>query len=130
MTTQIADPLVEVNNVAIGVEPNSVKFTEGLGEQKIRAVSYGGGATGQVYSNNVETNFSKVMFEIPATVQNIALARSWKINRNQNVISITASTDDGDLTRVFTGAALLGDYENVLASEGNIALEFSANKAV
>lgn len=128
--SQIADPLVEVNNVAIGVLPNTVKFTEGLGEQKTRAISFGGGATGQVYSSDIETNFSKVMFELPATIENIALARAWKINKNQNVITITATVDGQSLTRVFTKASLPNDYEVSLATEGNIPLEFNANKAV
>lgn len=130
MTTQIADPGVSINNVPVGVTPNSVKFTEGLGEQKMRAVSFGAGVTGQVFSNDVETNFAKVMLEIPSTVENIAAVRGWKLGGNNNTITIVASTVEGDLTRIFKKAALLGDYENDLGADGNIALEFTSNKAV
>jgi hypothetical protein len=121
---------VIVNNEAVGVMPNSLMFTEGLGEQKVRAVSIGGGRTEQVYANDLETNFSRVKFSIPTTPENIALARIWKANRNQNVVQIAGSTIDGDVTRTFTGAALVKDYEVNIATEADIEIEFQANASI
>lgn len=130
MSTQLADALVAVNNDPVAVIPNTVSFTEGLGEQKVRAASAGGGQVEQIYSNDIESNFSTIMFEIPATVENIAKARQWKSNKNQNVIQIVGQTPEGSVTRTFTQAAILNDYEVKLGSETNIEIEFKSNPAV
>jgi hypothetical protein len=126
---QITDATIVVNNDTIGVVTGSVKFTEGLGEQKVRVVSIGGGKTDQVYSNDLETNFSKVSFDLPSTVDNINSARAWKINGNENVVQVQGENADGELIRVFTGAALTADYEVDLGPDGNIAIEFQSNSA-
>lgn len=130
MSVQLADPLVTVNNNPIAVIPNSVKYTEGLGEQTLRAASLGGGNVEQVYSHNVETNFSMVSFEMPSTVENIDQAREWKTNRNQNLVQIAGSTPEGQITRTFSQAAFLNDYEVELGSETNITVEFKSNASV
>ena len=43
MATQISDPSVVVNNVGVAIVPNSLEFTEGLGEQEILVQAAGGG---------------------------------------------------------------------------------------
>lgn len=130
MATQLTDPLVTVNNDPVAIKPNSVMFTEGLGEQSIRAASAGGGQVEQVYANNIESNFSQVKFEMPATVENIARAREWKANRNQNVVQITGRTPEGRVTRSFTQAGILNDYEVNLGVDTDIPIEFKANPAI
>lgn len=130
MATQLANAQVTVNNDILAIIPNSLKYTEGLGEQIIRAASSGGGEVEQIYSENIESNFSDIMFEIAATTENIAKARGWKTNRNQNVVAIQGTTPEGTLTRTFTQAAILNNYEVALGSETNIAVEFKANPAV
>ena len=130
MSTQLADALVLINNDPVAIIPNTLTFTEGLGEQTIRAASLGGGQVEQVYANNIESNFSTVKFEIPATVENIAAARSWKTNKNQNVVQIVGSTPEGSITRTFTQAAILNDYEIGLGSDTNVPMEFKSNPAV
>ena len=127
---QLTDATVIVNNEAIGVIPNSVKFTEGLGEQVVRAVSIGGGKVEQVYAKNLETNFSRFMFSMPATPETVRLARQWKTNSNQNVVQLAGSTPEGTVTRTFTGAALTKDYEVPIGTEENIEIEFMANAAI
>ena len=130
MATQLANPLVTVNNDPVAVTPNSVMFTEGLGEQTIRAASLGGAQVQPIYSKNIEQNFGSVTFEMPATVSNIARAREWKANDNENVVTVTGSTPEGILSRSFTQAAILNNYEVALGSETNIPIEFKSNQAV
>ncbi len=130
MPTQLSAPAVSVNNEVVSVVPNSVKFTEGKGEQTMRAASSGGGQTEQVYSDNVETAFSMVSFEIYATVESIALAREWKSNRNVNVVQVAGSTPEGRLTRTFSQAALLSNYEVALGSDTTIPIEFSSQPSI
>ena len=130
MPVQLSDAAVEVNNDVVAVVPNSVVFDEGFGEQTVRAASVGGGAVQQVFSNNVETSFSTVKFDIFATVENIALARGWKAGTNTNLVQIAGRTVDGTMTRTFTQASLMNNYEVPVSSDGVISLEFKANKAI
>ena len=57
MAGQLANPLVAVNNDPVPVTPNSVMYTEGLGEQTIRAATLGGGQVQPIFSRNIEQNF-------------------------------------------------------------------------
>jgi hypothetical protein len=130
MATQLADAALIVNNVPIAYIPNTLKYSEGLGEQTTRAAALGGGQTEQIYSKNIESSFGKVMVEIPATVANIAYARQWKTQANTNVVQIVGSTPEGVVTRTFTQAAILNDYEVPLSADSNITIEFKTNPAV
>lgn len=127
---QLSNPTVMVNNVQVAVTPNSVMYDEGLGEQSIRAASTGGGGVEQIYSRNVETEFATVKFDMPATVDNIKLQREWKVNKNQNLVSITGRTAEGDISKTFTQAAVLNAIEVALGVDTNISIEFKANPAI
>lgn len=129
MAIQLTDATVVVNNNTIGVIPNSVKYTEGLGEQKQRAVSVGGGKVEQVFSNDLETNFSMLSFDMPSTVDNIKAARDWKLNGNANVAQVFAENADGNIVKTFTGAAFTSDYEVEIGVDANISVEFHSNSA-
>jgi hypothetical protein len=130
MPIQIADATVLVNDEVVGVLPNTVSFTEGLGEQKSRAVSIGGGKTEQVTSNDVETNYSMVKFEMPVTVDVVKLAKVWKTNGNANVVQITSQNVEGSMTRSFAEAMLTSDYEVNIGSETSLAVEFKTNASI
>jgi hypothetical protein len=113
------------------VEPNSVVFTEGFGEQQIRAGSVGGGAVEQIFSDDVSTKFSTVKWDMPSIIDNIDLARQWKSKLNTNLVQIFGTTPDGKtLSRSFTQAALLGDYEVALGSDTSISTEWKSNPAI
>jgi hypothetical protein len=124
---QLTDASVVANNELVGIVPNSLKYTEGFGEQSVRAASIGGGRVEQVYARNVESAFSKLMFDLPTTPENIVLARRWKANGNLNVFQIAGSTPEGDVTKTFTQAAVTNDYEVEIGSEGNISIEIASN---
>ena len=127
----LSDVTVIVNNEPIAIVPNSVSFTEGKGEQNMRAASSGGGITEQVYSENVETNFSMLKFEVYNDVDSIESVRSWKSNRNLNTFSISGKTPDGkSLSRTFNKAAILGDYEVNLGSDTTFEVDIKSNPAV
>ena len=130
MSEQLSNAQVLVNNDGVAFIPNTLTFTEGLGEQNIRAASAGGSQTEQVFSDNIEMRYSTVKFEIPSTVENIEKAKDWKVNKNQNLVQISGRTTDRKITRTFSQAALLTDYEVPLTSDGNITLEWRANPAV
>lgn len=134
MSTALANPQIVVNNESVSIVPNSVTYTEGAGEQNMRAASAGGASVEQVFSENVETNFSMVKFSIFPSPTMIDLARSWKKNGNANVVSITGTvTEAGSekvLRRTFNLAAILNDYDVNLGSDTNIEIEFKSQSAV
>ncbi len=130
MSIQLADAAVLVNDEVVAIVPNSLKYTEGFGEQQVRAASVGGGLVEQVYSRDLETALSKTMFDIHTTPANVKLARSWKANANQNVVQIAGKTNEGTTTRTFTQAAMVGDPEIEISSEGVINIEFMSNAAI
>ena len=131
MSIQLADATILVNNEVVPVTPNSVEFDEGLGEQKVRVMSIGGGKTEQVYANDLETNFSTVKFAFPTTPESVKQARGWKTNQNKNVVVIAGETSDGKtMTRTFTQAALTPNYKIPIGTEADIEVEFMANAAI
>jgi hypothetical protein len=132
MAETLTDATVVVNNDTIAVLTNSITFTEGLGEQKMRVVSLGGGATEQIYSNDLETNFSTVSFDLPSTSGpdgNIEKAKIWKANGNANVVQVAGENADGSIVRTFTGAAVTANYEVNIGVDATISIEFTSNSA-
>ncbi len=130
MGTQVSDPTLTINNVIVAIVPNTLSFTEGLGEQAMTVASAGGGNVEPVFSNNVETNLSMIKFEMPAFIDNIAAHRAWKAASNQNLVQISGRTPEGVITRTFSQAAVLSDTEIPLQSDANIAVEFKALPAI
>jgi hypothetical protein len=130
MSEQLSNGSVLVNNDVVAIIPNTLTYTEGLGEQSIRAASAGGNQTEQVFSDNVEMRYSTIKFELPSTITNIEKLRQWKQNKNQNLVQIQGRTADGTLSRTFAQAALLTDYEVPLTNDGNITVEWRSNPAV
>lgn len=131
MSIALADPTIVVNNEPVAIVPNSVKFTEGDGEQTMRAASTGGGGLEQVYSDNLEGKFSMVSFAVFNDIQTVEDVRAWKKNRNLNVVVLTGTTPDGKtLRRTFNKAAILNNIEIALGSDTQIDIEFSSNAAV
>lgn len=128
MTTQLSSIVVEVNDNQVGIVANSLRFTEGLGMQTVRAVSEGNGKVSQVYSQDVEESVGKVMFSLHTTIDNIALAREWKELLNANLVVLNATDKEGnDMQRAYTQMAMLNDPEITIAADGNIEVEFSGN---
>lgn len=127
---QLTDATLIINNEVVGIKPNSLSMTEGLGEADSRPQSVGGGRIEQVYSINLETAMSVVKFALRSTVENVALLRSWKTNRNQNVIQVVASNSDGDLSRTVTQALVSNDPEIPFGSDADIEVEMKGNSTI
>jgi len=126
MANALSNPVVTINNVVLAIVPNSVTYTEGLGEQTMRTQSAGGGSVEQVYSNNVETNQSMFKCQLFNTAENIDNIRIWKTNNNANAITLTGE----GLTRSFSSMALTNNYEVNLGSDTAIDIEFIGNPAI
>ena len=127
---QLSDATFIVNDESVTTIPNTITFTEGLGEQSMKAGSTGGGGVEPIFSNDLESNFSNVKAELPSTPENIELVKGWKVNRNNNVVQIIGETPEGTLTRTFARAALTSDYEVGIGTDATIPLEFKSSPAI
>lgn len=114
-----------VNNIVVPYVPNSFKFTEGFGEYNQRAATSGSGTTETVFSENAEGKVSMFSFEIYPTKEGIALARSWKANKSNNVLEYIA---DG-MQRTVTSGAITNDYEVEAGADTTISLEWKGDPA-
>ncbi len=133
MAVVLANPQVIVNNLSIAIKPNTLAFTEGFGEQIVRAASAGGASVVQILADNIEDNFSEVKFAVDPTIENIDNARSWKVNPGNNVVSVTGTVTDGTETatfsRTFVKASITNNYEVPLGSDTQIDLEWKSSPA-
>lgn len=127
MSEALANPTLIINNVAVPVVPNSVKYKEGKGEQTMTAQSAGGGSVQTVFAQNVEGNLSFLGFSIKNTPENIEAARGWKNLKNANAATITG---DGGFSRAFNNMALTNDYEVNLGADTTIDIEFMGDPAI
>ena len=123
---KIVDPTIIIDNNVIGYVPNSLKFTEGFGEQTLRVQTGGGGSIQQVVADDVSQKQSMVSFQVEPTVANIELMRAIKANQAGHVITISAP----GITRTITGAILTSNYEVSMGTEEIIDLEFIGNPAI
>jgi len=119
-------PLLVINNVTVPYMPNSLTYTEGTPEKKIRAQTGGGGSIQMVSSVNVETQFSNVKFSVYDTVANIEMVKGWVNNDFDNAISIT----DTNFTRHGSNAGIINKYEVTTGMDGKIDVEFQCDSVV
>ena len=130
MARQLANVTVMVNNEVVLITPGSAKWKEGLGEQKTRVVSGGGGLLGKVYSDDTESKMGRVEFTMPTTIENIKKARQWKLALDENLVQVMASNADGSFTKTFSEAGFVNDYDAEAGSETSITVVFESNPAV
>lgn len=127
MVNSLSTPTVTVDNVTVFIIPNSFKYTEGFGEQTVRAQSAGGGSVRIVSSDNAEMKISDPKWSMLNTNENIDIIRAWKAKGSN--IAISATDKDG-FTRTFNNATLVNNYEVNLAADGTIDLEWKSEPAV
>ena len=96
----------------------------------MRAASIGGASVEQVFSQDLESTFSMVKFEVYPDIETVKLLRSWKSNGNSNTVVLTGSVDGASFRRSFKKAAILNDYEVALGSDTTVEIEFKSDAAV
>ena len=119
----LALPQVEVNGLSVDIVPNSLSYTEGGGEQTVKTQSAGGASVSSVFWENAETKLSMLKFDVFATDINIALARIWKFNKNDNFLGWSGG-GNSNTQRILQFAALTNDYEVNMKNEGVLSVEF------
>lgn len=128
MATQLNNLSILVNNEQVAYEANSLEWQDGFGEYNVRNAVLGGGQTEQVFSEALETKFGMVKFTMPTTVENEANKRKWKVNKNNNVVTLIGPPGS-NFTKIFTQASISNDPTSAAATEGTIEIEFKSNPA-
>ena len=122
---KLYNPTLIIDNLVVAYIPNSLRYTEGLGEQKLRVQTSGGGSVQTVFSEDITKKLSSVKFKIEPTADNLEFIRAVKANFNGHVVTLS----DENFTRTITGAILVNDYEVGLGMDEEVELEFMGNAA-
>lgn len=125
-TKIISAPYISIDGLPLKVQPNSISYTIGKGEQTVKTLSIGGGAVDTVTSDNVETKFSKLKFKAYSTIDAINEINNWK-DRNGLLLVQVAGVDESSgqtLNLTFQKAVLINDVEVFLKESGDAELEF------
>jgi hypothetical protein len=131
-TKIISAPYVAINGQPIGVQPNSVTYTLGKGEQSVKSVSLGGGSTTTIYSDNVDTKVSKLKFKLYSTIDAQNLLKIWSNDGNSLLVQIAGidETSGQDLSLTFQKAAFVTDPEIALKESGDVEIEIHSEPVI
>ena len=118
----ISVPIVTVDDVVLGWQPESVTAIMGFGEDEVKGIGYGGGATGITISKKVETMVGKFKFKLPSSVDAVINTEAWKLESGVHVVSVSGEglRDNGtigEIHLVMTHATLTNDPEHAFPSE-------------
>ena len=68
-------------------------------------------------------------FELYVTDTNVALARIWKFNLNDNLLAVSGGSNS-DTVRIVQSAALTNDHEVEMKNEGIMSIEFHGEATI
>lgn len=120
-------PAVVVNNVPVGIKPNSFSYNDGFGERNVRVASAGGGSTTNVTTTNIETQKGSCKFMMLTTSENVELIRSWLANFDANVVEVS---DIGGFSRTYVQAVVINNVEPALGESGEVEIQFESRRGV
>ncbi len=132
MARIINNPTVTINNTPFPISANTFTYTEGLGEQKTKIQSAGGGNIDPVDADDIELKYSKMTIVALPTVPNIENLRQFKLLGSNNVVQVSGQdpVTNQIITRTFTQARLVSDYTVQLSTDGTITTEWNAKAAI
>ena len=117
-------PGIAVNNVPIGIVPNSYKYKLGKGETKVRSASTGGGASQSVHSEDAESKIGMMSWEMYVTDETEELVSQWKPNVGANFIS---AQQPGTAPRSMGNASMINDPDFEANADGVVEIQFEGD---
>lgn len=123
MTEAIYGADLIVNNEKVDYVPNSLTITLGKGERNLMPLVNGTAGVTVVYSEDISTKKSKVMFDLPTTADNLELVTGWLNNRNANVVSVV---NGEEVSLAFLQATVINDPEFATGNEPTVSIEMEA----
>ena len=92
MEKTLANPVVEVNNVVIGIIPNSCTYKSGKGDKNVRPQSAGGDSIEIIVTENAETKKSMVKYSLYNTKTNVDYLKGWQSQSDGISIRLSESS--------------------------------------
>lgn len=120
MARTLSNPTVEVNNIVIGIVPNSCSYKGGKGNKNVRPQSSGGDMVEMIVTEDAENKKSMVKFKLYPTLANIDYVKDWQELENGVAINLS----DGDFTQQFRGMHITEDPEVALGADGELEITF------
>ena len=118
-------PGIAVNNVPIGIVPNSYKYKLGKGETKVRAASSGGGAVETVHTEDAEGKIGMMSWEMYVTEETEELVAGWKQNTGLNFVS---AQQPGSAPRSMGTASMTNDPDFEASADGVVEISFEGGQ--
>jgi hypothetical protein len=117
-------PGIVVNDVPIGIVPNSYTSVRGKGEINVRAESTGGGSSRTVHTEDAETKVGKMKFDMYNTDENKAFFTQWKARIGANAIE---ASQPGMKPEVGQHMSLKNDPDWEGSADGVVPFEFEGD---
>ena len=124
----LSNPSVEVNNIVVGIKPNSTAFKSGKGDINVRPQSSGGDSIEIVRTEDAETKKSMVKFALYNTKTNSDNVLTWQENNKTEGNTIKLS--DGDFVKSFRNMFLITDPEVALGADGELEVVFEGSPSL
>ena len=117
-------PGIVVNDVPVGIVPNSYTSVRGKGEINVRAESTGGGSSKTVHTEDAESKIGKMKWDMYNTDENKAFFVEWKALIGAN--TITAS-QEGMKPESGQNMSLKNDPDWEGSPDGVVTFEFEGD---
>ena len=129
MARGLSNPTVEVNDVVIGIVPNSLSTKRGFGDRNVRAQSAGGNSVESVVTENAETKLSMVKFSIYNTQDNQDLLDAWLRSSSTGSSGNTVRVSEAGQVEAYVNMVIPTEPERPRGADAEIEIEFMGNPA-
>ena len=114
-------PGVSVNNIPIGIIPNSLKIKLGKGETNVRSASTGNSGVEIINTENAEDKVAMISFDMFVTDETISNVHNWKSVIGGNVVQ---AQQLGQAPLTMSQASMTNDPDLEASSDGKATIEF------
>ncbi len=125
----ISDPQVTVNDDLWLVKANNFTVIKGEGENSVTGLSSGGAQNAISISQNTETKFSQIKFEVPSDTTHITKVGIAKQRFNANTVQVSGrDRKTGEqIVFVMSNAVITNNPEINLVQDGSISIEWAGD---
>jgi hypothetical protein len=124
MRKGLSVPGVSVNNIPIGIVPNSFKFRLGKGDTNVRAASQGGGSVTSIHTEDAEKKIGMMGWKMYITDEVIAWVATWKELVGLNVIT---AVQPATAPKVAQHMSMTNDPDFEASADGTVEIIFEGD---
>jgi hypothetical protein len=117
-------PGISVNNIPIGIVPNSFKFRMGKGETTVRAASQGGGSVESIHTEDAEKKVGMMGWKMFITDETMASIATWKELIGLNVIT---AIQPATAPKIGQNMSMTNDPDFEASADGTVEVTFEGD---